>query len=520
MAHQRATLAAVLIVLLGGLVVLAARFLWPYATQKYTAYKQTATSDSRVSTTIRVGGDGYLGYWFITAPDTRREAARRGLAITFQDDGGAYADRLQKFANREYDAIVLPVNSYLQHGATHKFPGVMVAAIAESKGADGIVGFADKFPTGNIRDLNNPALKVVYTADSPSAFLLDLTLVGFDLFHLTSNNAWRVEVGGAQDALERARRHAGDLFVLWEPELSRALQEVPELKYFWGSDKFSGYIKDVFVFHRDFVQRHEKEIVNFLDVYFTVLRGYANDRARLLTDMAQSAHLQREVVETILQKIDWYDLFENAGQQFGLVTSAESIASEGLVKTIIACTDVLRRTGKLSRDPLEGNPYVIVNSSLLEKLLKSVPAMVGRQGGNPVAFAPLSEEGWQGLREIGTLRVEPITFQTGGERLDDTGKEQVDKIAAFLVNNYPGYRVAVRGHTGAGDEEENKKLSRSRAEVVVQYLIAVHAIDPDRLHAEGKGATQPPPRQPGESERAYRYRLPRVEFVLLAENAL
>ena len=237
MANKRATLAAVLIVLLGGLVVFAAKFLWPYATQKYEAYKQAVTSDSRVSITIRMGGDGYLGYWFITAPDTRRDAARRGIAIAFQDDGGAYAARLQKFANREYDAIVLPVNSYLQHGATHKFPGVIVAAIAESKGADGIVGFADKFPTGNIRDLNNPALKIVYTADSPSSFLLDLTLVGFDLFHLTSTNAWRVEVSGARDALERARRHEGDLFVLWEPELSRALQEVPELKYFWGSDK-------------------------------------------------------------------------------------------------------------------------------------------------------------------------------------------------------------------------------------------------------------------------------------------
>jgi outer membrane protein OmpA-like peptidoglycan-associated protein len=520
MENNRVTLAAVLIVLLGGLLVLAAKFLWPYATQKYEAYKQAATSDSRVSTTIRLGGDGYLGYWFITAPDTRREAARRGIAITFQDDGGAYAARLQKFANREYDAIVLPVSSYLQHGATYKFPGVIVAAIAESKGADGIVGFADKFPTGNIRDLNNPALKIVYTADSPSSFLLDLTIVGFDLFHLASTNTWRVEVGGARDALERARRHEGDLFVLWEPELSRALHEVPELKYLWGSDKFSGYIKDVFVFHRDFVQRHEKAILDFFDVYFTVMQNYANDRTRLLTDMSQSARLQREAVENILQKIDWYDLFENAREQFGLPNSAYATATDGLVKTIIACTDILRRTAKLPRDPLEGNPYVIINSSILEKLIKGVPAVVGRSGGGPVELKPLSDEAWKGLREVGTLRVEPITFQSGGELLDDTGKEQVDKIATLLISNYPGYRVSVRGHTGAGDETENRKLSLGRAQVVAQYLIVVHAIDPNRLHTEGMGGTQPPARQPGESERAYRYRLPRVEFVLLEENRL
>jgi outer membrane protein OmpA-like peptidoglycan-associated protein len=516
----RTILAAVLIILLGGLTVLAAKFLWPYATQKYAAYQQAVTSDSRVSLTIRIGGDGYLGYWFITAPDTRREAARRGIAISFQDDGGTYAARLQKFANREYDAIVLPVSSYLQHGATYKFPGVIVAAIAESKGADGIVGFADKFPTGNIRDLNNPDLKVVYTADSPSAFLLDLTMVGFDLFHLSSTNAWRVEVGDAGDVFKRARRHEGDMFVLWEPELSRALQDVPELRYVWGSDKFSGYIKDVFVFHRDFVQRHEQEIIDFFDVYFTVMRSYANDRARLLADMAQSTHLPREALENILQKIDWYDLFENAGQQFSLGVSAATPATDGLVKTIIACTDILRRTGKLARDPLEGNPYVIINSSLIEKLNQIIPAMVGRQGSSPVDYAPLSDDTWKTLREVGTLRVEPITFRSGGELLDGTGKEQVDKIAALLVNNYPGFRIAVRGHTGAGDEAENRKLSHSRAQVVAQYLVAVHAIDADRLHAEGIGASQSVARKPGESERAYQYRLPRVEFVLLEENTL
>ena len=93
-------------------------------------------------------------------------------------------------------------------------------------------------------------------------------------------------------------------------------------------------------------------------------------------------------------------------------------------------------------------------------------------------------------------------------------------IATLLITNYPGYRVAVRGHTGAGDEEENRKLSLVRAQAVAQYLIAVHTIDADRLHAEGKGASQSPPRKPGESERAFQYRLPRVEFVLLEENVL
>ena len=129
--------------------------------------------------------------------------------------------------------------------------------------------------------------------------------------------------------------------------------------------------------------------------------------------------------------------------------------------------------------------------------------MVGRQGGSPVDFTPLSDDAWKSLREIGTLRVEPITFQAGGELLDETGKEQVDKIAALLINNYPGYRIAVRGHTGAGDEEENRKLSL-QSEPRWWHSISSPCTPsmPDRLHAEGKGASQPLARKPGESERA------------------
>src|SRR5215813_14498986 len=109
------------------------------------------------------------------------------------------------------------------------------------------------------------------------------------------------------------------------------------------------------------------------------MQKYANHRERLVSRMAQSANLQRESVEAVLHKIDWYDLFENANQQFGLTTGVGTTATDGLVKTIIACTDVLRRTGRLSHDPLGGNPYLILNSSILEQLVKKVPATLGQQ---------------------------------------------------------------------------------------------------------------------------------------------
>jgi len=520
---KRSTLGALILVFLGILAIGIWYLVKPWLVeQERVAIKKEreATSDALASATIRIAGDGYLGYWFITSPEMRKKAAIRGVTIEFTDDGGAYAERLKKFADGEYDAIVLPVNSYLQHGAVHKFPGVIVAAISESKGADGIAGFTENFPSGKVTDLNDAGLKVVYTSESPSSFLLDLTIVDFDLFNLAKSDTWRVEVGGSEEAYERAKNRQGEAFVMWEPELSQAIAEVPGLEYIWGSDKFGGYIIDVFVFDRDFLTEHEAEVVKFFESYFMTIRSYTANREQMLTHIKQSSGLKREIAETILPKIDWFDLHENCRHQFGLTKDASVPATEGVVNCIIACTDVLTRTGRLSSDPLDGNPYLITNSSVLETLMQGSPTALGRKGGVVIDFTSLDEEGWKRLKEVGTMRVEPITFQTGRNLLDDAGKKQVDKIASSLVNNYPDYRVAVRGHTGPGDEEENKKLSQERADAVAQRLIAVHGVDTDRMHAEGCGSSQPPPRKPGESPRAYRYRLPRVEFVLLEDNRL
>jgi outer membrane protein OmpA-like peptidoglycan-associated protein len=516
---KKSTLGFLIILLIGIIGILAIKFIKPILFEK----SQRSTSDAAGTLhTIRIGGDNYLGYWFITSPEMRKMAARKGLQMDFTDDGGAYADRLAKFDRGDYDCIVLPVNSYLSHGEKYKFPGVIVAAISESRGADGIVAFSDRFPSGKINDLNDAGLKIVYTADSPSSFLIDLTIADFDLDRLQNSSEWKSEVGGSGEVLERAKKGSGDVFVLWEPDLSKALK-VKGMKYIWGSDRFSGYIVDVFVFHRDYLQKNAARVRDFLGVYYRVMRLYANNRDKMIEEMSKSADLDEDEIEELLKKIDWFDLAQNCEQQFGIsVREGFGVTvQEGVINTIIACTDVMIRTGTFKKDPLQGNPYRITNRTVLEELAKTRVMSVASGSKRKVKFEPLSDSQWAELREVGTFRIEPITFQSWDNRLTEEGKATVDKIAGILTNNYPGYRVIVRGHTGAGgDERENVKLSLARAEVVAQYLRAVHDIDPDRIKAEGLGSKQPPARKPGESMRAYRYRLARVEFVAVEGESL
>lgn len=515
---KRSTVGAALLLVLGSIVVVVFTYIKPWLFER----AQRNTSDARqvgTGTPVRIGGDNYLGYWFLTSPEMRKQAPLQGVEVSFNDDNGAYAERLKKFANKEYEAIVLPVNSYLQHGAQYKFPGVIVAAISESKGADGIVALEDRLHTTKVNGLNDAGLRFVYTSESPSSFLLDLTITDFDLDELRKDGKWKIEVGGSREVYDKAKKNDGDVFVLWEPDLSKAL-ELPGMKYIWGSDKFSGYIVDVIVLRRDFVERNERAALAFLKTYFRTLSFYSRNKDLMISEMAKTSGQKTDAVASIIKKIDWFDLSKNARLEFGITDPSGLKSNDGLINTILACSDVLVRTQRLPSDPLNGNPYLITNSTFIENLSKNALEVVGGAKDAVIKFSSLDDEGWKALREVGA-RVESITFQQSNNLLTVDGKDSVDKMAKLLANHYATYRVAIRGHTASGnDEEENTKLSLERAEAVVQYIIAVHSIDANRLHAEGVGSKSPLPRKPNESERAYRYRLPRVEFVLLEDGSL
>jgi outer membrane protein OmpA-like peptidoglycan-associated protein/ABC-type nitrate/sulfonate/bicarbonate transport system substrate-binding protein len=512
---KKGTKFALLLLVLGLLLIGAYKLIMNWVEDD----KLANTSEAKTITTrLKIGGDSYLGYWFLQSGEMKRLCGNRGIGIEFTDDKGAYAERLKKFANKEYEMIVLPINSYLQHAAVYNYPGVIVAAIAESKGADGIVGWKNKFPKGKVQELNNANLRIAFTPDSPSEFLLDLTATDFDLQALKTTQDWRVTANGSEELAKLIKPQTADAFVLWEPELSQSLEQHADLQLIWDSAKFSGYIVDVFVVHRDYLHAHPKEVKSFFESYFLALKSYDNSREQMLREIVLSTGLDRERVAKILAKINWFDIDENARLEFGIAQQNFS-SNEGILNTINACESVLRRTGKLKGDPLKGNPYSIIYSGIIKELTQSLPANPTNDPAT-ASFTPLDDEQWATLSEVGPLRVEPITFQQGSNLLDDAGKQYVDEIAELFKNQYPRYRIKICGHTGPGDAEENKILSQARAEAVRTYLSTVHNLEAQRFQVLGMGSTQPPPQKPGESLRALQYRMPRVEFILMEGNNL
>jgi outer membrane protein OmpA-like peptidoglycan-associated protein len=85
----------------------------------------------------------------------------------------------------------------------------------------------------------------------------------------------------------------------------------------------------------------------------------------------------------------------------------------------------------------------------------------------------------------------PIRFVTGKAQIDPACDPTMQQIAGIL-NEYPGFRVQVDGHTdNVGRAESNMKLSQARAEAVVSYLVQKKGIAAKRLTSKGWGDQQP-----------------------------
>jgi len=84
-----------------------------------------------------------------------------------------------------------------------------------------------------------------------------------------------------------------------------------------------------------------------------------------------------------------------------------------------------------------------------------------------------------------------VTFRTNSAVLSPMAKEQLDALA-LKANEARGYVIEVAGHTDStGSETKNFRLSRQRADAVIQYLAVHHKIPMRRFVAPmGYGKTE------------------------------
>jgi len=505
------------LVVVGLIAIVFARLKLPELKEKM----QQATSDSGdTKGTLRVGYDSWVGYFPLCSPEMRRRLRVNGYRLQCEDDNADYAQRFTKLKEHNLEFAAATVDSYILNGQDTGYPGVIVGVIDESKGGDAIVANAESIP--DLDAIKTNPIAIAYTPNSPSEQLLKAMSTYFDLpLYDRGNLSWQIQTNGSEEALKRLQKGKANVAVLWEPDVSRALAN-PKFKKLIGTDETDKLIVDILLVDRQFGAENPTQIAIFLQAYFETLKFYNDNPDELLSDLKSATRLQEPQIEAMLQGVAWAGVVDNGLDWFGGAQNVPG-ASDSLVDAINTAIEILLDNGDFSANPLpNSDPYRIINSQFINALYAKSGAGTGvtANTSKPLAgdFAPLSASAWAQLKEVGTLRVEPVSFRRGTNSLDLDGNRAVDRIAD-KIKRYPKFRIVVAGHSGlSGDPSANLELSTTRAAAVANYLAQNYDVDPDRMRAAGFGSSRPLERKPGESNRAYGYRLPRVEISLVREN--
>lgn len=475
------------------------------------------TSTQRYAHNIKVAHDSFPGYAILRSPAVQNLLNRQGIKLTFVDDKADYVGRARALKSGKVQMAVFTIDAYLKAGSViGEFPGSIVLVIDESKGADAIVAYKRGVP--QIPNLSNSRARIVLTPDSPSETLARIMINKMSLPSLPTS--WAVETDGAGDAYKKLKSADPDepyAYVLWEPYVTKALA-IEGVHLLLDSSKLKGYIVDVLVVQREFLDSQRELVTHIVQAYLRANYDYNNQpdglAALIQADAKQYGdRLNRNETDKLAKGIEWRNTVENYAH-FGVIPAAEAKGTERLEAIIAKITQVLVQTNSISADPLSGNYEQLFFEGILrglhhDKFHPGVLNASGTDGLNDIfvgstpveqvreetALNPLSDANWNVLAPVAAMKVEPIQFGRGNARILPNSERALKELAANL-KSFPQYYLRVVGHTRQeGDPTANRVLALQRAEAAAASLrnsgIASHrirAIASDQTSPRMRGA--------------------------------
>lgn len=476
MSKVKVLLASIVWLIILSIGVSLYRFWWhPTEISKQEQREQeviAATSNSPVnySHSVKFGLDGFSGYALLRSPDLARQLRSASIKFETVDDGADYNARLAALADGRLQMAAFPIDALLAASAARKsMPATIVGLLDETRGADAILAFKDRYPT--VDSLNAVDTRFVLVGGSPSETLFRVLLSAFRLDKVSNKSIVSVKSGDELLKRFRAAKPTGtEVFITWEPFVSQ-IRSDQATHVLLDTSRQSGYIVDAVVVSREYLLKNEPVVRQVLEAYFRTLYGYS-DKAKLaeliLSDAtAMGTPIAQEQAPRLVEGIQWKNSQENFAH-FGLV-SASVAPVESMIDRI---KRVLIETRGLPQDPTEGDSGRLFYDRVLREMHASGfhPGLTAEQIRGDAPLPDLSDAQWEKLVSVGTLSSPPLIFARGQASLTEASQLVLDELVATL-QSWPAYYVKVVGNSGSvGDAEANRRLAIHRAEKAMEYL--------------------------------------------------
>lgn len=431
----------------------------------------STSAEKRNRTELTVGIDSFSGYAVFRSPEFHRLMEAKGFDVKLVDDAANYPQRADSLEKGTLQFALFPADALLKTFSKFNssyMPATIVAIIDETRGADAMLAYKNKFP--DVDKLNNPDVRFVLVGDSPSETLARVVIQDFGLSKI-SPSAFDA-VASPEEVIARYRKanaSTNEVFVTWEPYTSQ-IQANEAMHVLVDSSRFTGYIVDTLVVNRDFLAKQKPVVDTLLECYFTALFAF-RDKPKLVQLMLDDAKLTKleldsKQAEKLVNGIHWKNTQENLAH-FGLRSGAV-IHVQDILSRISAA---LKKSNAIENDPVDRWEKLFYDMPLKQLQTQNFhPGLQSEEVREEAQLAPLSDAQWQQLSTVGTLSVDELVFARGSAVLTDRSRNILDDLAVKL-RAWPLYYVMIRGTaTKVGDAEANRTLAAKRAQSALEYL--------------------------------------------------
>lgn len=298
---------------------------------------------------------------------------------------------------------------------------------------------------------------------------------------------------GVRAALESGNVDAA---ALWDPDLSLALKNIPGARVVYSTKTATNLIYDVIVCDNRVLSEPANE-----PAFQAFVAGWMAgvDAARKAPDEAVDALVRTEEFFALLAKdqgrgfvkglfdnLVWTGLEDNA-RIFGLAGGTNHYD-----RVYRRFDGIYRKAGALANP---NSPVIAPQDSVDLRYIRNLLAksQAAQQAAAKPEFTFTEQERQQVARqEPAVTKPVIVSFASGSAELTKRAQKTIDEeMVPFIENNGSAYFDISGNSDSTGSRETNMRISRARAQAVVDYLVTQWEFDRARFVVTGNGPDKP-----------------------------